>query len=39
MTVADYVQLMADGFGAEDISALYRLKSPKTSGSGEHSTA
>ncbi len=30
MTVADYVQLMADGFGAEDISALYRLKIPKT---------
>ncbi|MGZ8189935.1 MAG: NAD(P)-dependent oxidoreductase [Methylococcaceae bacterium] len=28
MTVADYEQLMADGFGDEDISALYRLKKP-----------
>jgi len=27
MTLADYQQLMADGFGDEDISALYRLKS------------
>jgi 3-hydroxyisobutyrate dehydrogenase len=26
MTVTDYEQLMADGFGDEDISALYRLK-------------
>lgn len=26
MTVADYEQLMAQGFGDEDISALYRLK-------------
>jgi 3-hydroxyisobutyrate dehydrogenase len=25
-TVGDYAQLMADGFGDEDISALYRLK-------------
>jgi len=28
MTVADYRQLLADGFGDEDISALYRLKRP-----------
>jgi 3-hydroxyisobutyrate dehydrogenase len=28
MTVADYEQLMAQGFGDEDISALYRLKRP-----------
>lgn len=27
MTVADYQRLMAEGFGDEDISALYRLKS------------
>lgn len=27
MTLADYQQLMADGFSDEDISALYRLKS------------
>lgn len=27
MTLADYEQLMAGGFGDEDISALYRLKS------------
>jgi 3-hydroxyisobutyrate dehydrogenase len=26
MTLADYERLMADGFGDEDISALYRLK-------------
>ncbi len=29
MTVIAYQQLMADGFGDEDISALYRLKNPK----------
>lgn len=29
MTVLAYQQLMADGFGDEDISALYRLKNPK----------
>jgi len=28
MTVLAYQQLMADGFGDEDISALYRLKKP-----------
>ncbi len=28
MTVIAYQQLMADGFGDEDISALYRLKKP-----------
>ncbi|MGZ8137526.1 MAG: NAD(P)-dependent oxidoreductase [Methylococcaceae bacterium] len=28
MTVTDYEQLMTDGFGDEDISALYRLKKP-----------
>ena len=28
MTVLAYQQLMADGFGDEDISALYRLKQP-----------
>jgi 3-hydroxyisobutyrate dehydrogenase len=28
LTVADYEQLMARGFGDEDISALYRLKKP-----------
>ncbi|MDD5275003.1 MAG: NAD(P)-dependent oxidoreductase [Methylovulum sp.] len=28
MTVTAYEQLMADGFGDEDISALYRLKKP-----------
>lgn len=27
-TIADYQQLMAEGFGDEDISALYRLKRP-----------
>ncbi len=27
MTLADYQQLIADGYGDEDISALYRLKS------------
>ncbi|MFZ2404330.1 MAG: NAD(P)-dependent oxidoreductase [Methylobacter sp.] len=27
MTIADYEQLMAEGYGDEDISALYRLKS------------
>ncbi|MDP1772637.1 MAG: NAD(P)-dependent oxidoreductase [Methylobacter sp.] len=27
MTIADYERLMAEGFGDEDISALYRLKS------------
>ncbi len=27
MTLTDYQQLMADGYGDEDISALYRLKS------------
>jgi 3-hydroxyisobutyrate dehydrogenase len=26
MTVIDYAQLMAEGYGDEDISALYRLK-------------
>jgi 3-hydroxyisobutyrate dehydrogenase len=26
MTVIDYEQLMRDGYGDEDISALYRLK-------------
>ncbi|MGZ8159839.1 MAG: NAD(P)-dependent oxidoreductase, partial [Methylobacter sp.] len=26
MTIADYEQLMAEGYGDEDISALYRLK-------------
>jgi 3-hydroxyisobutyrate dehydrogenase len=26
MTITDYQQLMADGYGDEDISALYRLK-------------
>ena len=30
MTVLAYQQLMADGFGDEDISALYRLKKPIT---------
>ena len=29
MTLIDYQQLMADGFGDEDISALYRLKRHK----------
>jgi 3-hydroxyisobutyrate dehydrogenase len=28
MTIADYEQLMAQGFGDEDISGLYRLKRP-----------
>ncbi len=28
MTLANYQQLMAEGFGDEDISALYRLKRP-----------
>jgi 3-hydroxyisobutyrate dehydrogenase len=28
MTITNYQQLMADGFGDEDISALYRLKNP-----------
>jgi 3-hydroxyisobutyrate dehydrogenase len=28
MTVTDYEQLMAEGYGHEDISALYRLKTP-----------
>jgi 3-hydroxyisobutyrate dehydrogenase len=28
MTIIDYQQLMADGYGDEDISALYRLKRP-----------
>ena len=28
MTVTDYEQLMAEGYGDEDISALYRLKTP-----------
>jgi 3-hydroxyisobutyrate dehydrogenase len=28
MTIADYKQLMAQGFGDEDISGLYRLKRP-----------
>lgn len=28
MTLANYEQLMAEGFGDEDISALYRLKRP-----------
>jgi 3-hydroxyisobutyrate dehydrogenase len=28
MTVTDYEQLMTEGFGDEDISALYRLKKP-----------
>jgi 3-hydroxyisobutyrate dehydrogenase len=28
-TVVDYEQLMADGYGDEDISALYRLKKPQ----------
>jgi 3-hydroxyisobutyrate dehydrogenase len=28
MTLADYEQLMAQGFGDEDISSLYRLKRP-----------
>jgi 3-hydroxyisobutyrate dehydrogenase len=26
ITVTDYEQLMAEGYGDEDISALYRLK-------------
>jgi 3-hydroxyisobutyrate dehydrogenase len=26
MTIADYERLMAEGYGDEDISALYRLK-------------
>jgi 3-hydroxyisobutyrate dehydrogenase len=26
MTITDYQQLMTDGYGDEDISALYRLK-------------
>jgi 3-hydroxyisobutyrate dehydrogenase len=26
MVISDYVRLMADGYGDEDISALYRLK-------------
>jgi 3-hydroxyisobutyrate dehydrogenase len=26
MTVTDYERLMAEGYGDEDISALYRLK-------------
>lgn len=30
MTVTDYEKLMAEGFGGEDISALYRLKKPTT---------
>lgn len=30
-TVSDYVNLMAQGYGDEDISALYRLKKLKTS--------
>ena len=28
MTISHYAQLMADGYGDEDISALYRLKKP-----------
>jgi len=28
MTLADYEQLMAQGFGDEDISGLFRLKRP-----------
>jgi len=28
-TLRDYAELMAEGFGDEDISALYRLKKPK----------
>ena len=31
MTVTDYEQLMARGYGDEDISALYRLKKPDSS--------
>jgi 3-hydroxyisobutyrate dehydrogenase len=26
MTITDYEQLMSEGYGDEDISALYRLK-------------
>jgi 3-hydroxyisobutyrate dehydrogenase len=26
MTIADYAKLMAEGYGNEDISALFRLK-------------
>jgi 3-hydroxyisobutyrate dehydrogenase len=28
MTIADYAKLMSDGYGDEDISALFRLKNP-----------
>ncbi|NOS73617.1 MAG: NAD(P)-dependent oxidoreductase, partial [Methyloglobulus sp.] len=27
-TIADYAKLMAEGYGDEDISALFRLKRP-----------
>ena len=30
-TLVDYERLMAQGFGDEDISALYRLKRPERS--------
>lgn len=36
VTVADYQKLMAQGYGDEDISALYRLKKPAAKASGEN---
>lgn len=34
--VADYQKLMAQGYGDEDISALYRLKKPAANASGKN---
>lgn len=36
VTVADYQKLMAQGYGDEDISALYRLKKSAAKASGEN---
>ncbi len=33
-TLADYDRLLAEGYGEEDISALYRLKKPRPGGPG-----